>query len=625
MVPAAAPFPDFPRRGYAHGMLIGCKNIAKGHDNRTLFHDLSFSVEDGERVGLIGPNGVGKSTLLTLLAGLDEPDEGEIVRRRGLRAAYLPQIEKFPVGASARDVLIRAASGHLHEAHDQATAADILLTKLEFPDPDRPNEALSGGWRKRLAIAAALITEPDLLLLDEPTNHLDLEGILWLEDLLRGTNMTFVLCSHDRTLLERVVQRVLELNPAYAGGCYSVDGTYSRFLEKRTQTLEGQQSSEAALASRLRDEIAWLKRGRKAQRIQAKFRLDQIDDMSAELGDLRDRNRSERINIDFDATGRKTRKLLAAHNVSKSLGGRKLFGDVTLVLSPGTRLGLLGRNGAGKSTLIKVLSGELPPDTGTVKYADDLRLVVFDQQRLALPKEQTLRTALAGPTDTVVYRERPIHVASWAERFLFRKDQLNAQVGDLSGGEQARVQLARMMTQPADVLILDEPTNDLDIDTLEMLEESLEGFPGAIILVTHDRLMLDRLCEEILALHGDGEVTRYGEVAQWETARRDRLKPSPAKPATKAADAPPEREARRKPKKLSFNEQKEYDGMEAAIAKAEGEVKACEAAVNDPAVATDHVELTKRCETLATAQRRVEQLYARWQELEDKRAELEQA
>ncbi len=356
----------------------------------------------------------------------------------------------------------------------------MLLGKVGFADAEQAVDSLSGGWRKRLSIARELIRGPDLLLLDEPTNHLDLEGILWLEKLLANAPFSFLLVSHDRYFLENATNRIVELSSAYADGYLSTNGTYSDFLVKREEYLGAQAARQQSLAGQVRREIEWLHRGAKARTTKAKGRIQQAGQLMQDLSDLKTRNaQSGAAKIDFVASNRQTRKMLAAKNVSKSFGGRQLFSGLDLVLSPGTKLGLLGPNGSGKSTLIRLLAGQDSPDAGEIWRAEQLRIVLFDQSRRQLDKSQTLRDALSPTGETVSYRGSSMHVTAWAARFLFRKEQLDLPVGDLSGGEQARVLIAQLMLQPADLLILDEPTNDLDISSLEVLEESLSDFPGA--------------------------------------------------------------------------------------------------------------------------------------------------
>ncbi|RJP36128.1 MAG: ABC transporter ATP-binding protein, partial [Phycisphaerales bacterium] len=517
--------------------LLTCQSISKAY-GRGLFSGVSISLADGERVGMIGPNGSGKTTLLRILAGLEDPDDGEVNTRRNARIALLPQIDEFPPAATCAAVLAASLEGEHVEPHERDSQVAITLSRFGFDDADQPVEALSGGWRKRLALAREILRRPDLLLLDEPTNHLDLDGILWLEEMLLEAPFAFLAVSHDRYFLERVTTRVIELNPVYPDGCFSVSGSYSTFLDKRAEFLEAQQAQQETLANVVRRESAFLKANSKAQRKKSKVRIEDAYRLKDELRELEARNTLQAAaGIDFDGTGRRTRKLIEAKGLAKAMGGRPLFSDVSLLLSPGTRLGLVGANGSGKTTFIRVLTGSLLPDAGTIRAAEGLRVVVFDQRREELPPDEPLRRALARESDRVVFRGRPVHVTAWAKRFLFRVDQLDLPVRELSGGEQARILIARLVLQPADVLVLDEPTNDLDIASLDILEESLAEFPGAIVLVTHDRFMLDRLCTEVIGFDGLGHAHTCANCQQWLAHVASKARAGDAAPARRNGGA----------------------------------------------------------------------------------------
>ena len=597
--------------------LFRCDQLSKTYGPRHLFTGISIGFEDGERTGLIGPNGSGKSTLLKILAGLEHTDEGTLTLRRNLRLGYLSQSDTFPDGATPRSVLAGAIDDPHVDEHDRDTRVAILIDRVKFADPDRPADKLSGGWRKRLSIARQLIREPDVLLLDEPTNHLDLDGIEWLEKLLANAPFAFLMVSHDRYFLERTTNRTVELNAAYADGFLSASGPYSEFLTKKSEYLAAQASLETSVAGRVRREQEWLKRGAQARSTKAKGRIQQAGELIAQLGELKTRNTvSNQAGLDFVGSDRQTRKLLSAEKVAKTLGDRKLFTNVGFTLGPGTKLGLVGPNGSGKTTIIKLMTGELTPDAGTVKRADGLKTVVFDQARAALDPNQTLKRALSPAGEAVDFRGQSVHVSSWAQRFLFRKEQLDMAVRDLSGGEQARILIARLMLQPADVLILDEPTNDLDIPSLEVLEETLEGFPGALVLVTHDRYLLDRLSTELLGLDGRGGAAVYADREQYERARSAGREPAVSTKA-KAAAAPPPAV---KGKKLSYMEQREFDGIEAKVLAAEEALEATQAQMGDPGVMADRARMAAAAKAAAAAQDLVDRLYTRWQELEGKRA-----
>jgi ABC transport system ATP-binding/permease protein len=596
-------------------LLLSCDSVGKGF-GRPLFEDLSFGISEGDRVGLIGPNGSGKSTLLKILAGIEEPDSGTRSLRRGVRMGYVPQDPIFPTGKTVEEVVTEALADDPAEDFEKISRVAVTLGRAGFNDPAQPVDILSGGWRKRLAIARELVKEPDVLLMDEPTNHLDVEGILWLEDLLQSEPHAYLVVSHDRYFLENVTSRVLELDHRYPGGLFQAQGSYSDFLEKRDEVLRNQAEYQASLANKVRTEVEWLKRGAKARTTKAKGRIQEANRMIAELEELKARTgaaASARAGIDFNATDRKTKKLLVAEGLSKSFGGRRIVSGLDVKLTPGLRLGLLGPNGSGKTTLLSLLDGSLEPDAGTIQRADWLKVVRFEQSRETLDKSVSLRRALAPEGDSVLYQGRSIHVAAWAKRFLFRNEQLDTPVSRLSGGEQARILIARLMLRPADLLILDEPTNDLDIPTLEVLEDSLLEFPGALVLVTHDRYLLESVSTIVLALDGQGNSEYFADYAQWESARQSA--PPPPKPAAPKPAAP---KPAKDPRRLSYKEKQEWERMEEKILEAEERLAAAQAAVEDPAVATDPAALQARCAEMEAARVAVEGLYARWAELEEK-------
>lgn len=598
-------------------LLLSCQSVSKSYSSRPLFRDIDLALQDDEQLGLIGPNGSGKSTLLKMFAGLVNPDSGTITYRKGLRIAYVPQDEQFPADQPIKSILLSCVppetDEHLHEAQ-----ADIILTQMEFPSPDQLAGSLSGGWRKRLSIACQLIKEPDLLLLDEPTNHLDLDGVLWLENMLNAARYSYVVVTHDRTFLENVCDRIVELNPAYADGYLSVEGGYSDFLIAHEQYMTAQANLEQAIASKVRREIAWLQRGARARQKKSSGRIKEAAKLFDLHAEVKFRNTQDSsIQIDFSGSGRKTKELLVAKGISKSIGGRLLFKDIEFALRPRSKLGLLGRNGSGKTTLLRILSGELQPDKGTIKRADELRVVVFDQNRDQLDQNKTLKESLCPSGDSVIYRDRSIHVATWAKKFLFRSDQLSMPISYLSGGEQARILIANLMLVPADVLILDEPTNDLDIPSLEVLEDSLEDFPGAVVLVTHDRYLLDSVSNVLLALDGEGGAAFYADYAQWQANRV-----IPQEDSSKKSKSTKEQPADIKKRRgLSTNEKKELETISQKIEQAEKEVTKIESSLTDPLIASNHVKLQQIMKDVDDAKRRVELLYERWQDLESRQQE----
>jgi len=599
-------------------VLIGAEALSRAIGATRLFDSLSFSLSERDVIGLVGPNGSGKTTLLRILAGLDEPDAGSVAVRRGLQIGFVAQDSDFEGAATAGEALGRALVAAGIDPAERDARVAVALGRAGFTDEAQPTASLSGGWRKRLAIARALVADPDVLLLDEPTNHLDLEGILWLEGLLPTAAAASIVVSHDRWFLEHVATRMIELNRRYAAGLFAADGRYSDFLEQRERVLEAQQARQEALANRVRREVEWLRRGPKARTKKGEARKKEAYRLIEELDDLESRAPGETADIELAASGRRTKRLLVAHGVGKSFGGRSVLDALDLTLTPGRRLGVLGANGSGKTTLLRLLAGELAPDRGTIERAQNLATVYFEQNRETLDLSVSLRRALAPEGDTVVHRDRSMHVASWAARFLFRSEQLDVPVHRLSGGERARILLARTMLRPADLLILDEPTNDLDIPTLEVLEESLAEFPGALVLVTHDRFLLDRVSNALLALDGTGGAVFYADYAQYESGHARRPEPSGAAVSARAGSRAAER-ARPRSKKLSLPEQREWDGMEERILAAEEAVTAAETAVADPVVASDATALQERLAALEAARAAVDALYVRWGELDAKR------
>src|SRR5437899_218340 len=594
----------------ARPLLLSCEGVSMAYGSRSLFDDLSFGLFEGDQAGLVGPNGSGKSTLLKILTGVTTPDRGARSLRGGVRVGYVPQDPVFPTGRTVEGVVLAALAGVDEE--DRPGRVAHALGRAGFTDGRAAVDTLSGGWRKRLAIARELAAAPDILLMDEPTNHLDVDGILWLEGVLTERARACLVVSHDRYFLEHVATRMLELNRVYPRGLFETDGSYSEFLARRDEFLRGQAAYQETLANTVRREIEWLRRGAKARSTKAKGRIKEAGRLIEELEEGRARAVTATAGIDFTSSQRRTRRLLVTRGLSKSLGGRRLVSDLDLVITPGTRIGLIGPNGSGKTTLLNLLAGTLPPDTGEIERADDLRVVRFEQERGGLDPTVSLRRALAPEGDALTWQGRSIHVNSWAKRFLFRPEQLEVPVGRLSGGEQARILIARLMREPADLLILDEPTNDLDIPTLEVLEDSLAEFDGALVLVTHDRFMLERVSTVILALDGLGGATTFADYSQWEAARSTAA-PTPRKTTEK----PPERE-RARPRRLGYREQREWDGMEQAILDAEGAVEARQREAEHPAIVSDPTALQQRYAALDAARAEVDRLYARWAELEDK-------
>jgi ATP-binding cassette subfamily F protein uup len=577
-------------------LLESCTALSKSFSSRILFENISLGISEGERLGLIGRNGSGKTTLLKILSGRMEPDSGAVSMRRNTRVGYVPQDAVFPAGKTVAEIIAEPIAAERLDRLERAARINLTLGRAGFTDGSALTESLSGGWKRRLAVARELAALPDLLFLDEPTNHLDLEGILWLEKLLSTASFASVVVSHDRFFLDNVVNDMAEIGRAYPEGILRVEGSYSHFLEKKEEFLTAQSGRQEALENKVRREREWLNRGAKARTGKSKARADEAGRLIRELSGLESRADKGVARIDFTATGRRTKRLVSVEGIAMDLGGRTLFRDLSFALVPGARLGLLGANGAGKTTLLRILAGELEPSEGRCERAPALRSVYFDQAREQLDATQTLRQGLGAHGETVVYRDHPIHVAGWAKRFLFDADQLDRPIASLSGGEQARVLIARLMLQPADLLLL---------------EESLSDFPGALVLVTHDRYLLDQVSTAVLGLDGQGGAQVYADYWQWEQAQFVPKQPKPERPAAQKSEAVGKR-------KLSYLEAREWEAMEARILEAEQAAEALRAEMQSPEAVSDGPRLAACYERLQSAEAEVEALYERWAELEAK-------
>jgi len=617
--------------------ILNAQGVSKRFGATPLFQDVSFTISDGDHIGLIGPNGAGKSTLLKVLAGEEDPDSGDVAVRKRARVGYVRQESVFAPGLTVRDVLERALKqANVPDAEREGRLRETS-GRTGFPSLEAEAAKLSGGWRKRLAIAEAVVTHPDVLLLDEPTNHLDLAGIAWLEQLIKETDSAVVMVSHDRYFLENTSDETVELNRVYADGLLRVKGPYSKFLEGKEQYMEAQSKLQDALKNRVKIETDWLRRGPKARTTKSKARIDSAQELIGQLKEVNSRTQTSTAGIDFAATDRQTKRLVEMENVSVVLGegptARRIVENLNFLITSGMRVGLVGPNGSGKTTLLRLLTGELEPSAGSIKLASSLKLVYFSQTR-ELDEKLTLRRALAPDSDSVVYQGRVVHVASYATKFLFTSEQLNQPVERLSGGERARVLIAKLMLEPADLLLLDEPTNDLDIATLEILEESLLEYTGALVLVTHDRYMLDRVSTVVLGLDGNGGSERFSDYSQWEqwsvrqgNSTRDEdtgelvmasIAPGKTGTAVASATAPAQTGNTPGKKKLSYLEAREFAGIEAAVDAAEDRLQAAREKLDDNEVATDSAKLTAALAEMEAAQEAADKLYARWAELTEK-------
>jgi ATP-binding cassette subfamily F protein uup len=628
--------------------LLRAADVRLRFGSRTLFDGLTFTIEEGERVGLVGSNGSGKSTLMKILAASVAADAAQLQLRRGARVTYLPQEPEFPAGATvaselsvANPALKAARDDHAALAHrlsgpdagredlllalakasdaverlggwDTEHHAKTLLDRLGVHDWERPVSELSGGLRKRVAIARALLSRPELLLLDEPTNHLDADTAEWLEDELDALPGALLLVTHDRYFLDGLVDRIVELaapgGPEEGARLTSYSGNYEAYLEQKLVALEQSERQEHKRSRWIAQEVAWLRKGVEARRTKSKARIERARKLLAERGF----QRPQAPELQMAAAPRLGHTVLEAHGVTKRFDERLVLGGADLLVQAGERIGLVGPNGVGKTTFLRILTGELAPDAGTCTQGKNTRIAYYDQARATLDPEQTVLEA-ASTEDAVELNGRRVAVRDYLDDLLFPVPMQRMKVKALSGGERNRLLLARLFLQRANLLVLDEPTNDLDIVTLGILDGLLRAFTGSVLLVTHDRYFLDKVATSILAFEGAGRVVRY--EGNYSMYRRLRPAPLPAE-APKSVSRPAPSSPLQTPRRLSYLEQRELEGMEAAIEQAERTQRELEAALADPAVATRAERLQELSAQLERASAEVNRLYARWQALE---------
>lgn len=594
-------------------VLLSAHQIEKSFAHRTLFEKIHLGIDEKERIGLVGPNGAGKSTLLKILAGEVEADGGTVSRKRGLRLGFLDQSPTFLPKATILSSILEKST-HPEESLPLALSLIARLDLAHFGQEHLVHQ-LSGGWQKRVALARALAAEPQLLFLDEPTNHLDTSSILWLEEHLRAAPFALLMVTHDRLFLQRVTNRILDLDPRNPNYLLSVAGDYSKYLEIKAQELAALQRHEQVEKNRLRRETEWLRRGAQARQTKQSARIEAAATLQETVQDLRTKNKHRQVDLGFGEREHSPKKLIEANGISKRFGEHVLFENLDILLTPQTRLGLMGDNGCGKSTLIKVLLGLETPDAGQIKRAEGIEIAYFEQSRETLRLDWSVLKNICPEGDYVFFQGQSVHVRSYLDRFFFSGSKVDLMVQKLSGGEQARLRLAQLMLKQSQVLVLDEPTNDLDTDMLDSLEAALKDYAGAVILVSHDRYFLDAVTSQILAfpLTGsqDRRLQKFAGYFQWEQwFRADRAgstKSSKAESETKSA--PPR-------VRLSFKEKFELDNMEATILRLEGEVEELKHKSQVPEVLADHRRLAEVHSQIAVLQAELDQKYQRWTELE---------
>jgi ABC transport system ATP-binding/permease protein len=651
--------------------LLSVTGLSKAYGTRTLFEGVSFSVGEGEKVGVIGANGSGKSTLFRIVAGLEGADGGDIALRRGAAVRFLEQEPAFEPGhtileaaAEGRPELAAALAAYddvahrlaePHADHDRLVrrhaelAAEIerlggwdwthrveaMLTRLGVAGWEREVAGLSGGEAKRVALARALLAQPELLLLDEPTNHLDADTVLWLEEYLIDYPGALLLVTHDRYFLDRVVDRMLEVAQ---GELTAYPGGYTEYLEAQAERAERDAIADDKRRRLLARELEWARRAPPARTGKSKARLQRADALAARSRAYRGRQTGT-LTLAAPETPRLGRTVLNLHGVAKGYGDRVLIRELDLILRAGERVGVIGPNGAGKTTLLRLILGEEPPDAGEVELGVNTRIAYFDQLRAQLDDDASVYDALGG-TDWVEVGGRRRHARGYLEDFLFPTERQQQKVASLSGGERNRLMLAKLLLQPSNLLILDEPTNDLDLVTLQVLEAALVDYAGCVLMVTHDRFFLDKIATALLVFEGDGAVHRHeGNFELYRRLREEREAAATASAAQRAPQATkgaratsPTAGSRRgagaagvaspgdadAPKKLSWKEQRELEGLEARILEAEAERDALSERLADPALYQDPAEAARVTAAFREAEAAVEALYGRWAELAER-------
>ena len=605
--------------------LLTLDHVHHAFGHLPLLDDVSLQFEPRERVSIIGRNGAGKSTLLQIISGELQPDAGTVWQQPALRVARLVQDVPLTSTQSVFDVVASGLNGlHGHDADDwrREHKVDLVLSRLDL-DGEAKVDTLSGGWRRRVLLARALVAEPDVLLLDEPTNHLDIEAISWLENFLAEYRGAVVFVTHDRAFLQRLATRIVELD---RGRLTSWPGDYATFLQKKEEWLANEAVQQEKFDKRLAQEEAWLRQGIKARRTRDEGRVRALLRMREERAQRRDVQGNVSMRIDkADSSGR---MVFEAEHVRKAFGDRVVIGDFSTRIMRGDRVGLIGPNGAGKTTLLRLLLEQQTPDAGTIRHGSNVQIAYFDQQREQLDPEKTVFETVGDGNDTVTVNGQPRHVHGYLRDFLFGDERARSPVKALSGGERNRLLLARLFTRPANVLVMDEPTNDLDLETLELLEAQLVDWPGTLLLVSHDRVFLDNVLTSTVVFEGDGRVEEYvGGYADWLRQRRQAERAASAAEAAKksgaaaqAVTSAPSADSAPK-KKLSYKEQRELDALPQRIEVLESEHTELQARIASP-------EFYKEgAEAIATAMARVGSLeqellqaYERWDDLEARRS-----
>jgi ATP-binding cassette subfamily F protein uup len=602
--------------------LVSAYQITKSFASKTLFQNISFAIESQERVGLIGPNGAGKSTLLNIIARNMKPDFGSVTFANNLVLGFLEQKPQMDLSLSIYQTLMSATSDEWDSENIQL--AYELISKLEldrFPEGvEKLVSQLSGGWQKKVALARELMKRPNLLLLDEPTNHLDLPSILWLEEfLIKSRDIALLIVTHDRRFLQNTCNVIFDLNPQLPHGLLRTAGSYSSHLESKMILLDGQKRLEEKRRNTMLREKEWLARGPQARLTKQKARIDRAYDLIDEVKSLETKNAKKNLNLDFGNQEKSPKRLIEANCITKSFSEQTLFKDFSVVVRPQHRYGLIGTNGSGKSTLLKCLTGRLTPDTGNIFVNDDIEISYFEQGKDQINLEQSVLKIICPEGDYVHFQGNPVFARSYLSRFYFNAQQMDMPAKQLSGGELSRLILAKLMLKKAHVLIMDEPTNDLDVETLEALSECIEEFGGAVILVSHDRYFMDQNCDVIWALNSsNGEILTFADTFQWEDWQKNSKKIDAGRNTNDPTRSVSNSSTPSKKIGLSNKEKIEFEKIEQTIAAEELKLKNLQIELSKPSSHADFEKLTQLTQEIAGCEKNIEYLMTRWEHLSSK-------
>ncbi len=591
--------------------LLSCQDLRAEYAGRPLLDGVSLQVERGERIGLVGRNGQGKSTLLSVLAGEWAPDGGEVIRESGTRVTFLPQHVPTELQGSVEGIIRAGAPDRSLKDHEIQRLGSLLRL-----DPAQSFSALSGGLKRRALLARALAGEPDLLLLDEPTNHLDLDSIAWMEEFLFRFSGTLLFVTHDRSFLARLATRILDLD---RGRLTSWACDYPTYLQRKEELLANEEKEWALQDEKLAREEAWIRQGIKARRTRNEGRVRALRELRAQRRERR--QRTGEVNLTIQAARRSWKRVIEVRGLEFSYPGTLIVSDLTTTIVRGDKVGLLGPNGSGKTTLLRLLLGELKPHAGTVKHGGSLEISHFDQHRESLDEEASIQDAVSAGSHVELDGERR-HIMTYLQDFLFSPEQARQKVATLSGGERNRLLLARLFTRPANLLVLDEPTNDLDLETLELLEARLVAFGGTVLVVSHDRAFLDNVCTSTLVFEGNGVVKEYvGGYSDWRRVVGRQTKEAEGGEGREKVPPRDKPRTRRPAHRLTFKEGKEWEAIPTRIEALEEELEALHRRMADPAFFREDPEEIRRVkEGSQRLPGEIEALFARWAELDERKS-----